>query len=72
MKAYVETDAYDGKWSSFWKNARQITLWQVDDLGRPIIWTCGDLIWKRIWHSIWIAAGLLALGSGIIIFPLLP
>ena len=72
MKVFVETDfGKDGKWSSFFKNDWTVTPWQVDGLGRPIIWTCGDLMWKRIWHSIWIALGITSLPIVIILFPIL-
>ena len=66
MKVFVETDFNkEGTWSAFFKNSWTVTPWKYDSLGRPIIWTCGDLMWKRIWHSMWIAAG-------IAVIPLLP
>ncbi len=72
MKVFVELDvSKDGKWSSFFKNLKYVTPWQVDGLGRPIMWTCGDLMWKRIWNSMWIALGITCFGWAIILLPFL-
>ena len=39
-----------------------VTPWQVDGLGRPIVYPCYVLFWKRIWHSLWIALPILLVG----------